>query len=211
MSSASQAAGRPGPGSPPASPTGGGPGRPRRRLVLLLVIAAAVLALDAVTKVIVVATLPEGRRVGVLGDTVALELIRNPGAAFSLATGSTWILTLVAVGVVVGIVRIARRLRSTGWAIALALVLGGALGNLTDRFLRGPGPLQGHVVDFVSVGWWPVFNVADSSICVGGAVLVVLALLGREIDGTGAAADPADRTGSTSSAGSTAPTRTVDP
>ena len=198
MSSASQAAGgrdRPpevaGTPEPTADPVAGPvaveptaePVRPRRRLVLLLAVAAGVLALDAVTKVVAVATLPEGRRVPVLGDGVALELIRNPGAAFSLATGLTWILTLVAVGVVVGIVRIARRLRSPGWALALGLVLGGALGNLTDRFLRGPGPLQGHVVDFVSVGWWPVFNVADSSICVGGAVLVVLALLGREIDG----------------------------
>lgn len=159
------------------------PDPPPRRLGLLLVVAVAALALDVVSKVVVVASMADGQRIPLLGDTVALVLLRNPGAAFSLATGATWLLTVVAVAVVVGIVRIARRLRSAGWALALGLVLGGALGNLVDRFLRGPGPLRGHVVDFVSVGWWPVFNVADSAICVGGAVLVLLALLGRDIDG----------------------------
>ena len=118
-----------------------------------------------------------------------LQLLRNPGAAFSLATGYTWLLTLVAIAVVVVIVRVARRLRSTGWAVALGLVLGGALGNLTDRIFRAPGPLQGHVVDIVSLfatdgRVWPVFNLADSSIVTGGVLLVLMALLGRELDGT---------------------------
>lgn len=158
--------------------------QPRRRLRLLLAVAVTVLAVDIATKVLVVAAMADGERIPLIGDTVALDLVRNAGAAFSLATGMTWVLTIVALGVVIGIVRFARRLRSPGWAVALGLVLGGALGNLVDRFLRGPGPLQGHVVDFVSVGWWPVFNVADSSICVGGAVLVLMAVLGREIDGT---------------------------
>ena len=85
--------------------------------------------------------------------------------------------------------RIARRLRSTGWAVALGLVLGGALGNLADRIFRAPGPLQGHVVDVVSLfapdgSVWPVFNLADSSIVTGGVLLVLLALTGRELDGT---------------------------
>lgn len=157
--------------------------QPRRRLVTLIATAVLVLALDVATKAVVVATMTDGQRIPVLGDTVSLYLIRNSGAAFSLATGMTWVLTLVAVAVVVGIARFARRLRSAGWAIALGLVLGGALGNLADRFFRGPGPLTGHVVDFVSVGWWPVFNAADSAICCGGALLVVLALWGVEIDG----------------------------
>ncbi|HEY2192837.1 MAG TPA: signal peptidase II [Actinomycetospora sp.] len=157
--------------------------QPRRRLVTLIVTAVLVLVLDVATKAVVVATMTDGQRIPVLGDTVSLYLIRNSGAAFSLATGMTWVLTLVAVAVVVGIARFARRLRSAGWAIALGLVLGGALGNLADRFFRGPGPLEGHVVDFVSVGWWPVFNAADSAICCGGALLVVLALWGIEIDG----------------------------
>ncbi len=156
---------------------------PRRRLAMLVVTAVAVLALDVATKALVVATMTDGQRIPLLGDTVSLYLIRNSGAAFSLATGMTWVLTLVAIAVVVGIVRFSRRLRSRGWAIALGLVLGGALGNLADRFFRGPGPLEGHVVDFVSVGWWPVFNAADSAICCGGALLVILALWGIEIDG----------------------------
>lgn len=156
---------------------------PPRRLGTLVAVTAVVVLLDLVTKIVMVATLRDGERIPLLGDVVSLVLVRNPGAAFSLATGMTWVLTLVALAVVVGIARYARRLRSPGWALALGLVLGGALGNLVDRFFRGPGPLQGHVVDFVSVGWWPVFNVADSAICVGGAVLVLLALTGRDLDG----------------------------
>jgi signal peptidase II len=178
-------------GEPVAPPAPADPGppppAPRRRLAMLVVTAVVVLALDVATKVLVVATMTDGQRIPLLGDVVSLYLIRNSGAAFSLATGLTWVLTLVAIAVVVGIVRFARRLRSPGWAIALGLVLGGALGNLTDRFFRGPGPLVGHVVDFVSVGWWPVFNAADSAICCGGALLVSLALAGVEIDGRRAA------------------------
>jgi len=156
---------------------------------LLCLIAALVLAADVVTKVIGVAQLEGRAPVELLGGAVYLVLVRNPGAAFSLATGYTWVLTLVAVAVVVVIVRVARRLRSTGWAVALGLVLGGALGNLTDRIFRSPGPLQGHVVDTVSLfapdgSVWPVFNLADSAIVSGVVLLVVLALLGRELDGT---------------------------
>jgi signal peptidase II len=156
---------------------------------LLSLIAVAVLAADVVTKVVAVAQLEGRAPVEVLGGLVHLQLIRNPGAAFSLATGYTWALTIVAIGVVVVIMRVARRLRSTGWAVALGLVLGGALGNLTDRIFRSPGPLQGHVVDVVSLfapngRVWPVFNLADSSIVSGGVLLVLLALLGRELDGT---------------------------
>ena len=162
-------------------------GQPTVRL--LSVIAAAVLVLDILTKVVAVAQLEDRAPVEILGGLVYLQLVRNPGAAFSLATGYTWLLTIVAIAVVVVIVRVARRLRSTGWAVALGLVLGGALGNLTDRLFRSPGPLQGHVVDVVSLfapdgRVWPVFNLADSSIVSGGVLLVVLALLGRELDGT---------------------------
>ena len=86
-----------------------------------------------------------------LGGLVYFSLIRNPGAAFSMATGMTWLLALVAIGVVIVIIRMAPRLRSTPWAVSLGLVLGGAIGNLIDRIFRSPGFLQGHVVDFVSV------------------------------------------------------------
>ncbi|MBF6340285.1 signal peptidase II [Nocardia abscessus] len=157
---------------------------PPQRLRTLLVLAAVVLGLDLLTKTIAVANLTPGDPVPVIGDFARLSLVRNPGAAFSMATGMTWLLTLVAAAVVVGVVRIGRTLRSLGWAIGLGLVLGGALGNLMDRLFRAPGPLQGHVVDFVAVGWWPVFNVADSAIVCGAILLVVLTVLGFEPNGT---------------------------
>ncbi len=157
---------------------------PPQRLRTLLVLAAVVLGLDLLTKTIAVARLTPGDPVPIIGDFARLSLVRNPGAAFSMATGMTWLLTLVAAAVVVGVVRIGRTLRSLGWAIGLGLVLGGALGNLMDRLFRAPGPLQGHVVDFVAVGWWPVFNVADSAIVCGAILLVVLTVLGFEPNGT---------------------------
>ena len=172
---------------PPTQRTSGVTAAPKVQLLAL--IAVLVLAADIVTKVVAVAQLEGREPVAVLGGLVYLQLLRNPGAAFSFATGYTWLLTIIAIAVVVVIVRVARRLRSTGWAVALGLVLGGALGNLTDRIFRSPGPLQGHVVDVVSLlapdgRVWPVFNLADSSIVTGGVLLVLLALLGRELDGT---------------------------
>jgi signal peptidase II len=156
---------------------------------LLALIAIVVLLADVLTKVIGVAELEGREPIRILGGLVYLQLIRNPGAAFSLATGYTWVLTLIAIAVVVVIIRVARRLRSAGWAVALGLILGGALGNLGDRVFRAPGPLQGHVVDTVSLfapdgRVWPVFNIADASIVSGGVLLVLLALTGRELDGT---------------------------
>jgi signal peptidase II len=117
------------------------------------------------------------------------EDIRLLGAAFSFAEGFTVLFTLVAVAVAVVIVRAARRLFSTGWAVTLGLVLGGALGNLIDRVFRAPGFLRGGVVDFLSVFGpdgqvWPVFNVADSAIVCGGVLGAVLALRGIEFDGS---------------------------
>ncbi|WP_436500872.1 signal peptidase II [Actinokineospora sp. HUAS TT18] len=162
---------------------------PAKRGALLLVAALLVYAVDLVTKIIVVATLEGEAPVRLLGGAVYLQLVRNPGAAFSMATGMTWLLSLVALGVVVAIIWIMPKLRSTGWALGLGLVLAGALGNLTDRVFRAPSILQGHVVDFVSVfapnaEVFPVFNVADSAICVGGGLIVLMAVLGRDYDGT---------------------------
>ena len=155
---------------------------PRRRLRLLLSVAAAVLTLDVITKVLAVKLLTPGQPVSIIGDTVTWTLVRNSGAAFSMATGYTWVLTLVAIGVVVGIIWMGRRLVSPWWAVGLGMILGGALGNLADRFFRSPAPLRGHVVDFLSIGWWPVFNVADPAV-VGGAILLVgLSLFGYDFD-----------------------------
>lgn len=168
---------------PKPAPDGASESQPLR-LRTLLIIAAVLLGLDLLTKTIVVATMTPGRPIYLIGDWARLSLIRNPGAAFSMATGMTWLLTLVAAAVVIGVIRIGRTLRSLPWAIGLGMVLGGALGNLVDRLFRAPGPLQGHVVDFVAVGWWPVFNVADSSIVCGAILLVALTVFGFEPDGS---------------------------
>jgi len=159
--------------------------RSPRRLRLLLSVAAVVLTLDIVTKVLAVKLLPPGQPVSIIGDTVTWTLVRNSGAAFSMATGYTWLLTLIATGVVVGIFWMGRRLVSPWWAVGLGMILGGAMGNLVDRFFRSPGPLRGHVVDFLSVGWWPVFNVADPAVVGGAILLVVLSIFGYDFDTAG--------------------------
>ena len=165
---------------------GDGSGAPpaRRRVGVLVAVAAAVYAADVISKVIVVATLTENVPVRVVGSLLRLDYLRNPGAAFSLGAGGyTIVFTLIAAAVIVAIVRMARTLASSRWAIALGLLLGGALGNLTDRIFRGPGPLRGWVVDFIQLPHWPVFNVADSAICCGGALMVLLTILGLHPDG----------------------------
>jgi signal peptidase II len=165
------------------------PARPRRsRARLLLGLAGAVLALDLGTKLLVVATLSDREPLRLLGGAVYLTEARNTGAAFSFAESATVVFTLIAVAVVVVIVRSARRLFSTGWAVALALVLGGAVGNLIDRVFRDPGFLRGGVVDFISLfdpygQVWPIFNVADSAIVCGGVLGALLAFRGIEFDG----------------------------
>ena len=165
------------------------PARPRRsKARLLLGVAAAVLALDIGSKLLVVATLSDRDPLRLLGGAVYLTEARNTGAAFSFAEGATVVFSLIAAAVVVVIVRSARRLYSTGWAVALALVLGGAVGNLLDRVFRAPGVLRGGVVDFISLfdpygQVWPIFNVADSAIVCGGVLGALLALRGVEFDG----------------------------
>lgn len=156
--------------------------------MLFALTAAAVLLVDVLTKVLVVSELRDGPPVKILGGLIYLVHTRNTGAAFSLASGFTVVLTAVAIGVIVVIVRVARRLYSTGWAVALALVMGGAAGNLADRLFRDPGPLRGGVVDFISLldpysPPWPVFNVADSALVVGVCLAVLLELRGHRIDG----------------------------
>lgn len=164
-----------------------------KRVTLFVAVAAAVLALDVVSKVLVVARLPERTPTGghlpvrLLGGALYLNQARNSGAAFSLGTGFTVILTVVALAVVIVIARTASRLRSTGWAIALGLILGGALGNLGDRVFRAPGVGRGHVVDWISLfgaydKYWPVFNLADSAIVCGAILAALLVLLGVELD-----------------------------
>ena len=157
--------------------------RSRRLLLLLGAVAAGVFVADLVSKVLVVAKLEGHPPVTLISGVLDLEVIRNSGAAFSIGTGATWIFTAVAVAVVVAIVRTAARLRSRAWAAVFGLLLGGAVGNLGDRFFRSPGTLRGHVVDWIHLHHWPVFNVADSAIVVGGVTAVLLTLLDISLDG----------------------------
>jgi signal peptidase II len=157
--------------------------RPRRRVGILLGIAVLVLALDIVTKVIVVATLSNRAPVRLLGGFLKLRVDRNPGAAFSFGPSLTILFSLIAIAVIVVILRSSRRIHSLGWAIAFGLLLGGATGNLVDRFFRWPGPFRGWVVDWIQIPHWPVFNLADSAIVCGGVLLVLLSACGIRMDG----------------------------
>jgi len=122
---------------------------------MLVTPAVLVYIVDQWTKAWVTANLQPDQPRELLGTVLQLNLTRNPGAAFSILTGSTWILTVIACSVVVFIVFTARRLGSRGWALALGLLLGGSLGNLTDRMFRAPGPGRGHVVDFPAAAELP--------------------------------------------------------
>lgn len=157
--------------------------RRRARVALLAAVALTVLAVDLATKIVVVDRLAGREPVRLLGGLLHLTLTRNSGAAFGLGQGATVLFTVVALGVVVVIVRTASRLRSLRWAVALGLLLGGAFGNLTDRMFRSPGPFRGHVVDWIELPRWPVFNVADSAIVTGGLVVVLLSAIGLAMDG----------------------------
>jgi signal peptidase II len=150
----------------------------RRRVLLLAVVAVGVVAADVVSKVLVVAHLSDRGPVTLIPHVLDLELTRNSGAAFSLGAGVTIVFTLVALGVALAIVRTASRLVSTGWAVALGLLLGGAVGNLIDRFVRSPGPGRGAVVDWIHLHHWPVFNIADSGIVVGAILAGILTVTG---------------------------------
>jgi len=163
----------------------------RRRIWIVLICAALALAIDTVSKAIVVANLQDRGPIHVPGGFLNLTLIRNSGAAFSIGESQTWVFTVIAAGVVFVILRVSRNLRSLPWAIALGLLLGGALGNLSDRLLRSPGVGRGDVVDFLQFPTFPlvhydfpVFNLADTSIVIGGCLMVLLSFLGMQPDGT---------------------------
>jgi signal peptidase II len=147
-------------------------------------VAAFVLAADVISKAVVVARMPDHQPIRLLGGLLTITLTRNGGAAFSIGTSMTIVFTAIAVGVIVYILRTARNLRSIGWAITLGLLLGGATGNLLDRIFRAPSAFQGHVVDWIELPHWPVFNLADSSIVCAGVMVVLLALFGIRLDGT---------------------------
>ena len=176
---ASLTAAHPSPSTPAPVPTGG-----RRRLyAVLLGLAAATLVVDQLTKLWALASLTPGEPVDLVGSALRLNLIRNPGAAFSLGDGSTWILTVISVSILVWVSVSARKVGTMSWAVALGLLLGGALGNLVDRFFRPPGPGRGHVVDFIDYFGWFVGNVADIAIVVAAGLIMVLTFRGIPLSG----------------------------
>ena len=160
--------------SPHASPA-----QHRSARTILGVVAVVAFAADQLTKLWALHALTPGDPVPVVGSWVTLTLIRNPGAAFSLGDGATWVLTTIQIAVAVAIVVVARRVAHPWWAVTLGALLGGALGNIYDRLLREPGLFHGHVVDFIDYGGLFIGNVAD--IAIVGAVAVMVALSARGI------------------------------
>jgi signal peptidase II len=155
-----------------------------RAIVVLAAVAVFVLLVDQVTKALVIAHLTEDEQVPVLGNLLVFLFTRNPGAAFSIGTGSTWIFTIIAIGVFAFVIWYARRIRTVWWAIVFGLLLGGLLGNLYDRLFRPPGFGQGEVIDFIKIPLLPaIFNLADSAIVAAMALFLILTLLGIGLDG----------------------------
>jgi len=148
-------------------------------------VAIAVLALDAVSKALVLERLPEQQPVRLLDGLVTMNLTFNAGAAFGLGTSYTAVIALIVCGVIIAIIRKARQLRSVPWTVALGLLLGGAMGNLGDRIFRSPGPFRGAVVDWINLPHFPwTFNLADAAITCAAVLIAGLALRGIRIDGT---------------------------
>ena len=170
----------------PAPP--GGPAR-RAAVTTLVLVALFAIGLDLAAKQLVLTKLGDGRPVRLLGGALYFDLTRNSGAAFSIGTNFTAIFPIIAIAVIIFILYYARRLRSVPWAVAFGLVLGGAAGNLIDRLFRAPGPLRGHVVDFISVFGpygerFPIFNLADSALFCGVVLAILLEFSGWRRDGT---------------------------
>ena len=160
-------------------------------LTLLAVTAVVIYVADQLSKMWVMSTLTEGVSQPVLGDFLQFYFVRNPGAAFSLSSGTTWVFSILAAVVTVVIIVFSRKIRSIAWAVVFGLLLGGTLGNLTDRLTKvnGQGVVEfgnGLVVDFISTPWMmpAIYNVADMAIVSSMCLLVILTLMGIHIDGT---------------------------
>ena len=139
-------------------------------------IAWAIWLIDFATKTWAIANLDSRDPIKLIGSFLQLTLVKNSGAAFSFATGATFILSIFACCVVAAIAYYAPKITSKGWAIVIGLALGGIVGNLTDRIFRAPGFFTGHVIDWIELPNWPVFNIADSAIVVATAIAVVLSI-----------------------------------
>ena len=150
---------------------------------LFVVVALAAYAVDLTTKVLAVRHLTPGEPVKVVGSLLQLDLLRNPGAAFSTGTSYTVLLSVIALVAAGVVIRFGRRLGDRTWAVALGLLLAGVCGNLTDRIFREPGVLRGHVVDFLALPHWPVFNIADMLIDAAVVLIIVQTWRGIGISG----------------------------
>jgi signal peptidase II len=150
----------------------------------LYAIAWAVWLLDFATKSWALNSLDARNPIELLGNFLQLTLYKNSGAAFSLAQGATIILTFFAISVVAVIAYYSIKITSFGWSIVLGLALGGVLGNLSDRIFRAPGYFVGHVIDWIQLPNFPVFNLADSAIVVAATLAVILSI--RNISPMGA-------------------------
>ena len=146
----------------------------------LLVTALIVTCIDLATKAWAVATLENQPEIRIIGDFLKFSFVRNPGAAFSFGTSVTWVFTLIAIAVSIGILWISRTVTNKPWAIALGGLLGGAVGNLIDRIFRSPEVFHGHVVDFVSLPNYPMFNISDSAVVLSAIAMVILSFRGVE-------------------------------
>lgn len=151
-----------------------------------------IVLIDQLTKLWATRALTPGVPMDVLGDWLQFNLVRNAGAAFSMGMGFTLVMSLIAVVVVLVIVRFARRIGSLWWALMLGALLGGAVGNLVDRLFQPPGLLRGHVIDFIQIPHWPIFNFADIAIVVAVLLMILLAWRGVPLGGR---IDPEPRQG----------------
>lgn len=147
-------------------------------------VALSMLVIDQVSKILAVRHLTDRPDVELVGEVLQLHLTYNPGAAFSLGTRFTVALTVLACTATVVVLWLSRRVVSRWWAVALGFLLAGIDGNLADRLFREPGPLRGHVVDFLMLPNWPIFNIADICINVGVAMILIQVLRGIQLDGT---------------------------
>ncbi len=159
------------------------PSRARVRVVLFAVF-AVLYAVDQFTKWLAVDRLTGKPDKELVGELLMLHLTRNAGAAFSTGTRYTVLFSSLAIVAVVVVLWFSRRVRNVGWAIAFGLLLAGITGNLTDRLVRSPGVLRGHVVDFLMLPHWPIFNVADICINAAAALILVQAFRGIRLDGS---------------------------
>jgi signal peptidase II len=157
----------------------------RRALAVLALVALCVYGADQLAKYLVVEHLTPGKLVPVIGQLLQFQLVRNPGAAFSIGSGSTWVFSIIGIGVLIFVVWYAPRIKSIAWAVLFGLLLGGLLGNLTDRLFREPGFGEGHVVDFIRIPLLPaIFNLADTAIVSSMAMFLILTIAGVGLDGS---------------------------